>query len=429
MIISDIALRKTDDFAEFSANISPETWRAGKKRRDFRIWFRVRGADLNTPLWGDVFLVSLLPACMFSNERLHVEAPVSRRLLETLPKIQKTYRAWFAGFNTIPVTCTETHGPLPPSTDLGTATLFSGGVDSWYTLLKHRPEITHLLLIRGFDVKNDDDVLWEKATGCVMRAAESFGKTAVFIETNLKKRADISHKNCAWGKPFPGFFWSTCLGGALSAVSLCLQGVVSKSFIPSSYQQDELFPHGTHPDLDPLWSTDDIEIIHDGTEKDRIEKIRAQLVQSSVALQNIRVCWQNIPNVLNCCRCEKCIRTMLTLKICGVLEQSTAFHQPFTASKIRRILIRPSNEDLYRRMMQEARAMGDSKIADAIAVALGDKFSLSHIWALVHQCIGENLIKRAPSRWVPWIRWAFGPVLKHAEVPHGIIEEEKETAS
>ncbi|MBN1865907.1 hypothetical protein JW916_01320 [Candidatus Sumerlaeota bacterium] len=427
MIVSDVAVDRTDDFTKLSARISPETTRPGKKRREFRIRFRVHGVELDVPLWGDPFLAALLPACMYSREKLHIDAPVSQRLLDTVPKIQETYRDWFAGFDEIPVTCAETHGERRSTVSPGAVTLFSGGLDSWFTLLEHRSDITHLLLIRGFDVKNDDDVLWEKAAACVRRAAESTGTTAVFVETNLKRRADISHRNCTWGRPFPGFFWSTCLGGALSTVAMCLQDIVARTYIPSSYHTSELFRHGTHPDLDPLWSTDNVQVVHDGCEEHRLEKTRAVVAQSAVALETLRVCWQNIPNVLNCCRCEKCVRTMIALRICGVLERAAAFHKPLTLSRVRRTVVAKKLRPPYRYMMDEARRMGDTELAEAIAIVLGDKFSLSHVWGLTHQRIGENILKRTPPHLVPWVRWAFGPVLKSANVPPGVADD-KETA-
>ena len=341
MIISDVALRKASDFTEISAKITPETLRHGRKSYSFRLWFRVRGVQLDIPLWADPFVVAFLAPCMYSNEDIRVEAPVSRRLLETIPRIQDTYHAWFAGFNKIEIRCAEMHGPAYTTSSPGASSMFSGGLDSWYTLLKNQSEITHLLLIRGFEVKSDDDALWERAARGASNAARSLGKTAVFVETNLKRHVDISHRNCKWGKPYPGLFWITCLGSALAAVSLCLQGIVLKAYIPSSYQTKDLFAHGSHPDLDPLWSTDNVQFIHDGNELNRLGKMRAQLSKSPVALQNLRVCWQNIPDVLNCCRCEKCLRTMIVLRLCGVLDQATAFHKPLTMGKVRRIYVFP----------------------------------------------------------------------------------------
>ena len=75
---------------------------------------------------------------------------------------------------------------------------------------------------------------------------------------------------------------------------------------------------------------------------------------------------------------------------------------------------------VYRNIMGEARKAGDDELADALAVVLGDRFSFSHIWGIIHQHLGVMLLKRTPPRFVPWVRWAFGPVVKHFEPPKGV---------
>jgi hypothetical protein len=44
-----------------------------------------------------------------------------------------------------------------------------------------------------------------------------------------------------------------------------------------------------------------------------------------VAFQNFRVCLANVPDKLNCGRCEKCVRTMLELEALGLLDKTRAF--------------------------------------------------------------------------------------------------------
>ena len=44
-----------------------------------------------------------------------------------------------------------------------------------------------------------------------------------------------------------------------------------------------------------------------------------------VAFQHVRVCLANVPDKLNCGRCEKCVRTMLELEALGLLDKTRAF--------------------------------------------------------------------------------------------------------
>ena len=79
--------------------------------------------------------------------------------------------------------------------------------------------------------------------------------------------------------------------------------------------------------LDPLYSSTDLRIRHEGFLHTRLSKAKL-LADWDVALQNLRVCNKfklYRDGVLNCCSCEKCIRTMMELMVLGVLDKSGAF--------------------------------------------------------------------------------------------------------
>ena len=67
------------------------------------------------------------------------------------------------------------------------------------------------------------------------------------------------------------------------------------------------------------------QVVHDGAEAERIDKAR-KLMESPVALRNLRVCFETPEGGYNCGRCEKCFRTMATLRILGVLDRATFDH-------------------------------------------------------------------------------------------------------
>ncbi len=69
---------------------------------------------------------------------------------------------------------------------------------------------------------------------------------------------------------------------------------------------------------DPLFN-ECVEIIHDGAEARRVEKVR-KIAECESALANLRVCFDDM-NV-NCGKCPKCLRTMISLKLLGVLVSS-----------------------------------------------------------------------------------------------------------
>lgn len=68
---------------------------------------------------------------------------------------------------------------------------------------------------------------------------------------------------------------------------------------------------GSHPLLDPYLSSGQMAIRHEGAQFTRAEKIKL-LASDLGGIDNLRVCFFSEPGLRNCCRCEKCIRTMLT---------------------------------------------------------------------------------------------------------------------
>jgi hypothetical protein len=98
-------------------------------------------------------------------------------------------------------------------------------------------------------------------------------------------------------------------------------------FIAASRSYADLIPLGSHPLLDPLWSTETTEFVHDGCEATRIEKA-AVIASDDIALKHLRVCWENRGGAYNCGRCEKCLRTMACLRTLGVLQRCSAFESP-----------------------------------------------------------------------------------------------------
>jgi hypothetical protein len=56
-----------------------------------------------------------------------------------------------------------------------------------------------------------------------------------------------------------------------------------------------------------------------------MSKIDQQIAQSPLALQHLRVCYMNQNDSYNCSRCEKCLRTMVSLYAAGVLDKAETF--------------------------------------------------------------------------------------------------------
>lgn len=267
--------------------------------------------------------VALIPA-MRSGSPLHLSGMLSGRIHQQLPRIQELYSRWHPGLAAVPVQSgADRNGAKNHGSRVGL--FFSGGVDSFYTLLKHRDEITDLIFVHGFDIPVEQQELGDRVSCQLGEAAEKFGKRFVRIQTNL--RGMLSGFG-DWGR--------VTHGAALAAVAHLLPDAFGKIYISASYYQDYLTPWGSHPELDPLWSSDILSIEHDGCEARRFDKIQ-RISHDAVVMNFLRVCWKNKRGAYNCCQCEKCLRTMLDLQAVGVLPQCNAFDRPLNSAGIRRM--------------------------------------------------------------------------------------------
>jgi len=326
----------------------------GPKR--FELAFRVsRGpvSRTSTPF----LAASLLPA-MRAGEPLSIYGTVSPRLLASIPTIQGVLSAWFQRAKSIEVdaqSAPEQQGP-------GVACFFSGGVDSFYSVLSHLDEISALVFVHGFDIRPREVALRARISESLRKAASRLGKPLIEVETNMRTFSD---RFAAWSEEYHG--------SALASVALLLSPQFGRFYIPASFPPGYSVPWGSHKDLDPLWSSEATDIIHDGGDATRVEKVRF-LASSEVALQSLRVCWENRGGHYNCGHCEKCIRTMVNLRVAGALERCTTFKNQLDLSEVARVSIPDDCARFFiEENLQAAKEIGDGELVDAIARSLSRK--------------------------------------------------------
>jgi hypothetical protein len=286
------------------------------------VWYRT-----SAPVTGDVepFLVASLFAAMRTGLPLHTDEPVSPLLLDNLQQIQEIFHGWDRSLSIVPV-----EAPAKQDKDVlasGIGCFFSGGVDSFYSTLKHSGKITALIFVHGFDIPLNAASLRATARESLRGAAAQLGLPLLEIETNLRSLADQY------------LHWGFSHGAALASIALILSSHLGRVYIPASFTYADLFPWGSHPLVDPLWSTERVTLVHDGCEATRVEKI-ASVARHEVALRHLRVCCENQGNTYNCCKCEKCLRTMIGLRLAGALDHCTTFDQPLSPLAVARMRIR-----------------------------------------------------------------------------------------
>ena len=136
---------------------------------------------------------TLLPA-MQAGKDLHLDEPLNPTFAENLLTMQDIYATWYDDAQRIAVHAPD--GTLTPAPSTGqTATFFTGGVDSFYTLLKHEAEIDTLVYVRGFDVDLEDTQLRQQVSGMFHKIGDHFCKKVIQVETNLRQ---FSNTRTSW---------------------------------------------------------------------------------------------------------------------------------------------------------------------------------------------------------------------------------------
>jgi hypothetical protein len=317
MRIGTVQIERQPEWVELSTCVSSPRVRFGRAK----IWFRVPPAFEayldNSANWA---VAGLYLCAAALGEGIESESAVSPRLIENCKRIHRLISTWprtdtwKMTVRPVSVSAPESRGDGAPTDRVGC--FFTLGVDSFHSLLT-RPDITHLIFVTGYDLPLSPGYLplVKETLLRIEQVAQRSTKTFLPLSTNLRVITD----------PIVG--WEMNHGAALAAAGLCLGQGFSDIIISSSDAYLSMAPYGTHPDLDPLWSTEMTRFRSHGTELKRSEKVRA-IAQDPLFQRHVRVCWENRDLRYNCMNCMKCLRTMLQLQAFNALGKVETLQGP-----------------------------------------------------------------------------------------------------
>lgn len=313
--------------------VRPAAWEPEQGNCHARIDFMIETPDRNYPVYitGPCLqpqpgleagvLLGLLAAMRLGVE-LQVMGALSATFLDGLHEYMRRFSAAFPEFKVVKVVA-DAILPNPKVVPTGRcASFFSGGVDSFFTLLKGRGRISDIVYIHGFDVRLDDYARRESVNSMGRSVAQALGIRYLSMESNLGK---VLQDFGGWPQHAHGL--------ALISVARMLAGYVDEVRIPSSFSIQEQKPWGSWLETDPLLSDERLRVVHDACEARRMDKVK-RLASDPLALKYLRVCWERVDGMYNCCDCEKCLRTMTSLEILGALSASEAFALPLDPGRV-----------------------------------------------------------------------------------------------
>ena len=313
MIIRNIRLGNLDTAAVLSAQCKIR--KIGWDTVTFGVTNAAQAAHVHDD--ASPFAAALLLPSMKRGENLIIEGTISERLYKGMHAVMHEVLNWGIGLEPVKIEAnTVVADTLQP---YRTASFFSGGVDSFYTYLKHTTDpvkadrVDSFILVKGFDIDRRNIPLWNQTLKSINTIATAEKIELLVVTTNIQRLVE------------PILSWEYVHGGCLAAVGLFLRRAFRQIYIPSTLSREEQMPWGSSLALDGHWSTESTTFVHDGTEATRIDKILSQIAQSPLALEHLRVCYENEKGAYNCGKCDKCLRTMISLYVAGALEKSGTF--------------------------------------------------------------------------------------------------------
>lgn len=341
---------------------------------------------------GDPWLVALAPLAMAIGEPLQVPQPVDATLLAGIHELAAVWRSWAPGL--APLEVQASVAPRAGPAGGKTVSLFSGGVDSWYTLVTNdaeaaaglTPRIDALLLVAGADVPLSEPEVQGRIAAGASRVAADTGRELLQVATNLR--------TTRWGRTT----WAEISHGAFFAAIMHAAGRFSHGLIPSSVTSDFPDAWGSHPRTDPLMSSAALRIQSHGPDVDRTAKI-GRLCQSPGVVDQLRVCWRSGTD-RNCGRCGKCVRTMVGLEIHGGLARCSSFPDRLDLARVAG-LHAGSRPFAFRQLLASARRSGRTDLVEVLERALSRSRRLDRVGAVLDRL--DNAGIRGAYRLRRWL--------------------------
>ncbi|MEO8487640.1 MAG: hypothetical protein ABI585_15035 [Betaproteobacteria bacterium] len=339
-------------------------------------WFEVPAAlEPYLTASGNPWLAMLLPVAVVSGEPLVLSRPVDASLLDNARDLLLTWRSWFPGDARISI---EADVDTTPARHDGearrTASFFSGGIDSFHTVLRPRaaPLDDLILALGSFDLAAADDASLERVRTRMQRAADGLGKPLVAVTTNQIRtrlvRTDPVRRSGL---------------SMLAAIGLALERRYARFLVSASIDQHWKPARRDDALVAQHLSTPRTRFEIEGMSISRVEKT-ALVAACTAARDTLRVCFES-GREDNCMACAKCIRTAIALEALGGLEHWPTFGgRSMTAARAARATVTiPIERYYWRELPSFCRERGREDLARAAEQVLARARRLDRFRPLV----------------------------------------------
>ena len=198
------------------------------------------------------------------------------------------------------------------------AAFFSGGLDAVHTLVRHLEERPALISIWGSDIRFENADGWQIVHKGIAEYAEKYNLPDVMIRSSFREFDNEGQLHKDFSEQLKDSWWHGVKHGigllGHAAPYAYLHGLSTVYIASTNCPADRHVRCSSNPKTDNHVRYASARVIHDGFECSRQDKVRdvVDYVQRTGDQVSLHVCWQSQTGS-NCCRCEKCYRTIVGL--------------------------------------------------------------------------------------------------------------------
>lgn len=261
---------------------------------------------------------------------------VDKTFFKSLEKTREIMEKWYPGLSFD----TEINVKNIVSNDFSNENyglLFTGGIDSTTSYIRHKDKKPKLILIGGLQPTLTQEKAWKSYKERMIEFSRIEGVDINFIETNSRDflKENLITKN--YGKYFVDSWWVFRHG--MTTIGICAPLTklenIGTLLVASTHTQEFEYPWGSHPLIDNNIAWNSLKVIHDGFEFSRQEKIRyfmkdfmGEYIKKYGNYPFLQIC--NHADLANgessCGKCDKCLSAIVGLTLENIDPNKCGFN-------------------------------------------------------------------------------------------------------
>jgi hypothetical protein len=333
LILKDIRVK--NNRVDYFFDIEGELQKYFNKSNHLFFQYNFDVSDIPTSVLAIPFVANVIPLIWITNSTILIEE-LDKSFYDCLRNIKAAFKDMFPNvmFNgSISVKKVVSNSYIPQKE---AASLFSGGLDALTTFIRIKEKKPMLITEYGW---HDDDIqnseVWDADKENAVGFAKTYGLENILIQSNygtfiIAKNIDYDFNNILKDSWWHGLHHGLAIISA--AIPTAYKFKIKCIYIASSNSPMYKVTCASDPTIDNKIKYASGGVFHDGfefTRQDKVKVITDYQCNTGESF-NIRVCFKNKEN---CCRCEKCLRTILGIIAEGKDPRNFGFNIPQDFSK------------------------------------------------------------------------------------------------